>query len=108
MKPLHALLLAVLGRAGRLFQARARPAPVRAVRIADGGAAVGRWVQEYAGEVRARTESRLGFRVGGKIPAVATPTWATTSRPASCWPSSTRRICGSGRRPPRRRCPPRR
>jgi membrane fusion protein, multidrug efflux system len=43
------------------------PDPVRAVRTAviapqSAGAS---W--EYAGEVRARTESRLGFRVGGKI-----------------------------------------
>jgi multidrug efflux system membrane fusion protein len=43
------------------------PEPIRAVRtltVAPQSAA-GAW--EYAGEVRARTESRLGFRVGGKI-----------------------------------------
>lgn len=41
--------------------------PVRAVRtmvVAADGAQV---VHEYAGEVRARTESRLSFRVGGKL-----------------------------------------
>jgi len=43
------------------------PEPVRAVRtvtVSDDSAG---GVQEYAAEVRARTESRLGFRVGGKI-----------------------------------------
>lgn len=43
------------------------PEPVRAVRTLTVAAQTtgGSW--EYAGEVRARTESRLGFRVGGKI-----------------------------------------
>ena len=43
------------------------PEPVRAVRTviaSEEGSAV---VLEFAGEVRARTESRLGFRVGGKL-----------------------------------------
>jgi membrane fusion protein, multidrug efflux system len=43
------------------------PEPVRAVKVltvAVGSAQAG---HEYAGEVRARVESRLGFRVGGKI-----------------------------------------
>lgn len=45
----------------------AAPEPVRAVRVltvvsdSAGGSA------EFAGEVKARTESRLGFRIGGKI-----------------------------------------
>lgn len=41
--------------------------PVRAVRtvVVSQGASAG--VQEFAGEVRARVESRLGFRVGGKL-----------------------------------------
>jgi len=41
--------------------------PVRSVRtmVVSEGSAGG--VREYAGEVRARVESRLGFRVGGKI-----------------------------------------
>lgn len=38
--------------------------PVRAVTIASGELA---HASEFAGEVRARVESRLGFRVGGKI-----------------------------------------
>ncbi len=43
------------------------PEPVRAVRtmtVTDDSAGT---VHEYAAEVRARTESRLGFRIGGKI-----------------------------------------
>jgi RND family efflux transporter MFP subunit len=43
------------------------PEPVRAVRTVTVGADAVGGVQEYAGEVRARTESRLGFRVGGKL-----------------------------------------
>lgn len=38
--------------------------PVRAIVLAAGDVAAG---AEFAGEVRARIESRLGFRVGGKI-----------------------------------------
>lgn len=40
--------------------------PVRAMRLEAGGAQVS---AEFSGEVRARVESRLGFRVGGKIVA---------------------------------------
>jgi RND family efflux transporter MFP subunit len=45
------------------------PEPVRAVRVMTVTADAAGGVQEYAGEVRARVESRLGFRVGGKITA---------------------------------------
>ncbi|WP_394781556.1 efflux RND transporter periplasmic adaptor subunit [Undibacterium sp.] len=38
--------------------------PVRAIKIAAGNVDIS---NEYSGEVRARVESRLGFRVGGKI-----------------------------------------
>lgn len=41
--------------------------PVRAVRTVTVGADVSSGQMEYAAEVRARTESRLGFRVGGKM-----------------------------------------
>ena len=41
--------------------------PVRAVRTTTVAAAATAGVFEYAGEVRARTESRLSFRVGGKM-----------------------------------------
>lgn len=43
------------------------PEPVRAVKtltVSPGGTGV---THEFAGEVRARTEARLGFRVGGKL-----------------------------------------
>ena len=43
------------------------PEPVRAVRTITVSNDAAGGVHEYAAEVRARTESRLGFRVGGKI-----------------------------------------
>jgi RND family efflux transporter MFP subunit len=45
------------------------PEPVRAVRVMTVSPDAAGGVQEYAGEVRARTESRLGFRVAGKMVA---------------------------------------
>lgn len=45
------------------------PEPVRAVRVMTVAADAAGGVQEYAGELRARTESRLGFRVAGKMVA---------------------------------------
>ena len=41
--------------------------PVRAVKVITIGASAYAPRHEYAGEVRARVESRLGFRVGGKL-----------------------------------------
>lgn len=43
------------------------PEPIRAVKIFTVGASGLTASQEYSGEVRARVESRLGFRVAGKI-----------------------------------------
>ncbi|QRR32230.1 efflux RND transporter periplasmic adaptor subunit [Hydrogenophaga sp. YM1] len=43
------------------------PEPVRAVKLLTVGPSVLNANSEYAGEVRARVESRLGFRVGGKL-----------------------------------------
>jgi RND family efflux transporter MFP subunit len=43
------------------------PEPVRAVRTLTVGAESAGGSLEFAAEVRARTESRLGFRVGGKL-----------------------------------------
>jgi multidrug efflux system membrane fusion protein len=45
----------------------AAPEPVRAVKLMTVGASDLNVQGEYAAEVRARIESRLGFRVGGKI-----------------------------------------
>ena len=41
--------------------------PIRAVKVQTVGMQPAQATLEYAGEVRARTESRLGFRVGGKL-----------------------------------------
>ena len=43
------------------------PEPVRSVKLLTVGVDALQSQTEYAGEVRARVESRLGFRVGGKI-----------------------------------------
>jgi multidrug efflux system membrane fusion protein len=43
------------------------PEPVRAVKVITVGASDMQSSQEFSGEVRPRSESRLGFRVGGKI-----------------------------------------
>lgn len=41
--------------------------PVRSVKVMAVAPGTAEFRQEYAGEVRARSESRLGFRVGGKL-----------------------------------------
>lgn len=66
------LLTAAAGLAAALaLGACSKPAPteepVRAVKVMAVGADSIHSGSEYAGEVRARVESRLGFRVGGKI-----------------------------------------
>lgn len=57
--------------AAALLVACSRPAPapepIRAARTLTVAAAIVAGVREYAAEVRARTESRLGFRVAGKM-----------------------------------------
>lgn len=61
------LLLSALAALTACSRQESAPDPVRAVRtltVEPQSASAG-W--EYAGEIRARTESRLGFRVGGKI-----------------------------------------
>ena len=54
-----------------LVAACSRPAPpeepIRAVKVMTVGASAYSSSHEYAGEVRAQSESRLGFRVGGKL-----------------------------------------
>lgn len=53
------------------LSACSRPAPVqeqvRAVKLWQVGAGASGQTQEFAAEIRARTESRLSFRVGGKL-----------------------------------------
>lgn len=60
-----ALLLAA-GLAG-CSRPQAQPEPVRAVRLLTVGQGSAAASQEFAAEVKARTESRLSFRVGGKL-----------------------------------------
>lgn len=66
--PLTALTLVV---AALVLSACSRPAPteepIRAVKVTTVGVDGMHAGSEFAGEVRARVESRLGFRVGGKI-----------------------------------------
>lgn len=63
------LLVAVAGAAflAACSKPEVAPDPVRAVRTVTVVAQSAGGTAEYAGEVRSRTESRLGFRVGGKI-----------------------------------------
>lgn len=68
--PSHPRYLLALG-AALLLAACSRPAPVeepvRAVKLLTVGVGALQSHLEYSGEVRARVESRLGFRVAGKI-----------------------------------------
>ena len=43
------------------------PEPVRSVKLVSVGASTGAFAQEYAGEVRAQVESKLGLQVSGKL-----------------------------------------
>ncbi len=65
------LLRATLVAAALVLSACSKPAPpqepVRAVKVITVGLGNLQSGAEFAGEVRARVESRLGFRVGGKI-----------------------------------------
>ncbi len=53
--------------AGRVLQAAPQEEPIRAVKVITVGADPMQTRYEFAGEVRARVESRIGFRVAGKI-----------------------------------------
>lgn len=65
LAPSAALLLA-LALAG-CSRSDAPPEPIRAVKVMTIGASPMESRYEFSGEVRPRVESRLGFRVGGKI-----------------------------------------
>lgn len=67
MKPLYALVLASLATLSACSKPEPAAAPIRAVRTVTVAPQTAGGAHEYAGEVKARTESRLGFRVGGKI-----------------------------------------
>lgn len=65
----YALLAGLMGGVFLAACSKTEPAPdpVRAVRTLTVAAQTAGGAYEYAGEVRARTESRLSFRVGGKM-----------------------------------------
>jgi RND family efflux transporter MFP subunit len=65
----HALFLALAGIAtlAACSKTESTPDPVRAVRTVTVSPQTAGGAYDYAGEVRARTESRLSFRVGGKM-----------------------------------------
>lgn len=67
MKPPIVLVLASLVALAACSRQEPAPDPIRAVRTTTITPQTAGGTHEYAGEVRARTESRLGFRVGGKI-----------------------------------------
>ena len=60
-------LTVALATLGACSRQEAPPEPVRAVKVITVGAQGLQTDAVYAGEVRARVESRLGFRVGGKL-----------------------------------------
>ena len=67
---MRASLASVLALVAVLTACSPRPVvedPVRAVRVMTIQPETAGGRREYAAEIRARTESRLGFRVGGKI-----------------------------------------
>ena len=67
MRPTVSIVLWVALALGACSKTEPAPDPVRAVRTMTVGLDAAGGSYEYAAEVRARTESRLGFRVGGKI-----------------------------------------
>lgn len=66
IRPVIGLALAAGVLAG-CARTEAPPEPVRAVKVLTVGASAIQSGHEFSGEVRARVESRLGFRVAGKI-----------------------------------------
>jgi membrane fusion protein, multidrug efflux system len=71
MPPLRTFLLPILTLAALGLAACSRqepaPEPIRAVKVLTVGTGAFASGHEYAGEVRPRVESRLGFRVAGKL-----------------------------------------
>ena len=64
---LSALLLASLFVLAACSKPEPAPEPIRSVKVITVGASPFQSTHEFAGEVRPRVESRLGFRVAGKI-----------------------------------------
>jgi RND family efflux transporter MFP subunit len=66
-RPVAVLALVATLALGACSKPGPAPEPVRAVKVLQVGAATVTHSPEFAGEVRPRVESRLGFRVAGKI-----------------------------------------
>ena len=60
-------LVMLSGTLGACSKTASAPEPIRAVKVITVGAAPLLSQYEFSGEVKAKVESRLGFRVGGKI-----------------------------------------
>ena len=60
-------LVALLGALNACSKAAPAPEPIRAVKVITVGTGQVLSQYEFSGEVKAKVESRLGFRVGGKI-----------------------------------------
>ena len=60
-------LFTLLGTLGACSKTAPAPEPIRAVKVITVGTAPVLSQYEFSGEVKAKVESRLGFRVGGKI-----------------------------------------
>ena len=69
VRPLQGLAACALALAFLSACSRSAPQaePIRAVKLIEVGGQAVQEAVEYAGEVRAQTESRLGFQVGGKL-----------------------------------------
>ena len=67
VRPAPALLLLILALLAGCSRQAALPEPVRSVRTTVLALGTAQAEQVFAAEVKARTESRLGFRVGGKL-----------------------------------------
>lgn len=67
MRPALFLVMAIAALVAACAKTDPAPDPVRAVRSLTVSSQTAGGSYEYAGDVRARTESRLGFRVGGKL-----------------------------------------
>src|SRR5690349_10599193 len=67
MRPALPLALLVFVAVAACSRTEPAPEPVRAVRVMTISPQTAGGAYEYAGEVKPRVESRLGFRVGGKM-----------------------------------------
>ena len=67
MRPLLLAMIAPVALVAACTRTEPVPEPVRAVKTVTIEAQAATGIAEFAAEVRPRTESRLGFRVGGKI-----------------------------------------